>query len=308
MPVTTTTQIDPEVSVYFDNILLDRRKPQYVHSVGAQVRSLPKKNSKTVILRRFDNLTDALTPLTEGVTPNSEQMSKFDYQIETNLYGKVVTLSDDVIITVQDQTSNETADSLEQNMSSTLDKIIRNMLYAGTSQIAAAYGVNGGTPTELNQTDIDGAIDYLEGNNAIKYVPTMEGGLKFGTAPRWKSYWGLIHTALRSDLKAVTSFLSCNQYPNPKAALESEIGSTDEVSWLMSSECRNDSGTYSNFIFGQNSYGRVAIDDLSAEYIMKPLGWGEDSLNQRQTMGWKARFGAGILDRGHVVNLTATQA
>jgi len=44
MAVTTTTQVDPEVSRYFDNILLDRRKPNFIYMIGAQIRRLPQKN------------------------------------------------------------------------------------------------------------------------------------------------------------------------------------------------------------------------------------------------------------------------
>lgn len=308
MAVTTTTQVDPDIDKYFDNILLDRRKPNFIYMIGAQQRRLPQKNSDTVAFRRFDNLTDALTPLSEGVTPNSEQVSKFDLTVVTSQYGKVVELSDKVIITVQDDTSNETADMLSQNMNSTIDKIVRNMLHATSSQIACANGVNGGTPTELTQTDIDIAIDSLETNNAVKFTPTLEGMDRFGTAPVWQSYWGLMHSKLRSDLKAVSSFLSKNQYPDPKDAVQSEIGSTDEVRWLMSSEGYVSSGTYDNFIFGQNAYARIAVDDLSSEFILKPLGHGEDRLNQRQSMGWKSMFASIILDDGWIVNLQSTAA
>ena len=91
----------------------------------------------------IDNLADALTPLTEGVTPAAEQVSKFDITAVVSQYGKVVELSDDVIITVQDQTSNEVADMLAQNMASTYDKIVRNMLAATAAQIDCLNGVNG---------------------------------------------------------------------------------------------------------------------------------------------------------------------
>lgn len=166
-----------------------------------------------------------------------------------------------------------------------------------------------GTPTELNQTDIDIAIDYLEGNNSLKFTPTIEGGLKFGTAPTWMSFWGYAHTDLRSDIKAVASFLSRNQYPTPKEeALQSELGSTDEVRWLTSSEAYESSGTYDNFIIGQNAYARIAVDDLSTEMIIKELGSGDDPLNQRKTMAWKSYFACVILDDGWIVNLQSTAA
>jgi len=310
--VTTTTQVDPEVGIYFDNILLDRHQPYYVHGYFCQERRIPQKNSKSAIFRRFDNLADALTPLTEGVTPNAEQVSKFDITAVVSQYGKVVELSDDVIITVQDQTSNEVADMLTQNMWSTYDKIIRNMLAATAAQIDCLNGVNGNAITELTTTDLELAIDYLTENNGKKLSPNIEGRDAFATAPVWQAYWMIINTALRSNVKNLSNFLSTAAYPRQQSVLESEYGSLDEVRVVMTSEGYVDTTTspyvYSNFIFAANAYGRIAIDDQSMEMIIKPLGAGEDALNQRQTMGWKGRLGAVILDDSWVINLRATAA
>lgn len=180
MATTTTSQIDPEVAIYFDNILLDREEPYYVHGFFAQQRRIPQKNSKTAIFRRFDNLADALTPLTEGVTPASQQLSKFDITAVVSHYGNVIELSDDVIITVQDETANEAADILAQNMASTYDKVVRNMLVATATQIDCLNGVNGNAVTEVTVTDMERAVDYLEGNNARKMSPNIEGTNAFG--------------------------------------------------------------------------------------------------------------------------------
>lgn len=107
MAVTTTTQVDPEVDKYFDNVLLDREEPFFVYMLFGQSRSLPQKNSKTVTFRRYDNLTDALSPLTEGINPAFETVTKFDIDAVVSTYGNVVALSDDVILYVQDDTANE---------------------------------------------------------------------------------------------------------------------------------------------------------------------------------------------------------
>lgn len=85
--ITDTTVVDPEVGIYFDNILLDRHQPWYVYGYFAQERRIPQKNSKSAIFRRFDNLSDALTPLSEGVTPNPEQVTKFDVTATVSQYG-----------------------------------------------------------------------------------------------------------------------------------------------------------------------------------------------------------------------------
>ena len=83
----TTAQIYPEVNLFFDIILLDRHQPYYVYGYFAQERRIPQKNSKNAIFRRFDNLADALTPLTEGVTPAAEQITKFDITATVTQYG-----------------------------------------------------------------------------------------------------------------------------------------------------------------------------------------------------------------------------
>lgn len=307
---TTTVQVDPEVNLFFDNILLDRHQPYYVYGYFAQERRIPQKNSKNAIFRRFDNLADALTPLTEGVTPNAEQVTKFDITATVQQYGKVVELSDDVIITVQDQTANEVADMLAQNMASTYDKIVRNMLVATSAQIDCLNGVNGNAVTEVTTTDLEIAVDYVTNNNGKKLSPNQEGTNAFGTAPVWAAFWMVISTELRTDFKNLSNFLATADYPRQQSVLESELGSCDEVRLVMTSEGYKDTSTpaiYSNMLFAANAYGRIMIDDQSMEMIIKPLGAGQDPLNQRQTMGWKGRLGSVILDDSWCVNLRSTK-
>lgn len=309
---TTTVQVDPEVNLYFDNILLDRHQPYYVHAYFAQQRRIPQKNSKTAIFRRFDNLADALTPLTEGVSPAAEQVNKFDITAVVSQYGKVVELSDDVIVTVQDQTSNEVADMLAQNNASTYDIILRNMLVATSAQIDCLNGVNGNAITEVTTTDLELAVDYLESNNGKKMSPNVEGTNAFGTAPVWAAYWMIISTALRTDFKNLATFLPTASYPRQQSVLEAEYGSCDEVRLVKTSQAYVDNSVspavYSNLMFAANAYGCIEIDDQSLEMIIKPLGAGQDPLDQRSTMGWKGRFGSIILDDSWAINLRSTKA
>lgn len=311
MAVTTLTYVDPEVDKYFDRVLLDREEPFFVHMLFGQSRGLPQKNSKTVTFRRYDNLQDALSPLPDGENPDFETVTKFDIDASVSTYGNVVALSDDVIIYVQDETANEVADMLSQNMFSTLDKLTRNVLNATTAQIDCSNGSNGNAITELTQTDLDSAIDYLNGNNARKMAPVVEGKNMFGTGPIEKAFWAICHTDIRSDVRSLASFLSTAQYPQQQVILQSELGSTDEVRWVMSTEAYidedTDPATYSNFVMGANSYAMVDVDQVAAEMVLKPLGAGEDALNRRQTMGWKARYVATVLDDGWIVNLRSTR-
>jgi len=128
--VTTTTNVDPEVDKYFDKVLLDREEAFFCFMLFAQNRMLPEKNSKTVTFRRFDNLTVASSPLPENYNPPFETVTKFDIDATIALYGNVVALTDDVVVYVQDETSNEVADMLSYNMFETMDSITRDVIVA----------------------------------------------------------------------------------------------------------------------------------------------------------------------------------
>lgn len=212
---------------------------------------------------------------------------------------------------MQDQTANEVADMLAQNMASTYDKIVRNMLAATSAQIDCLNGVNGNAITEVTTTDLEIAVDYVTNNNGKKLSPNMEGTNAFGTAPVWAAYWMIISTALRTDFKNLSNFLPTADYPRQQSVIESELGSCDEVRLCMTSQAYVDNTVsppiYYNFLFAANAYGLISIDDQSMEMIIKPLGAGEDALNQRQTMGWKGRLGSVILDDSWCVALRSTK-
>lgn len=170
--------------------------------------------------------------------------------------------------------------------------------------------VNGQTPTEITQTDLDVVVDWLHGNNGKKFTPEIRGINAFGTAPVEAAYWAIIHTDLRKDLRALAAFETTAQYPQQEA-LQAEIGSVDEERFVMTSAGSITSGDpdiYNTFHFAQNAYGIVDIDEVATEMIIKPLGFGEDYLNQRQTMGWKGWFGAGIVVDEWMANLRVTKS
>lgn len=299
---------DPEVKNYFDGALLDRERPFFVHNLFGQVRKIPFKDSDTIILRKQDNFDDTPAVLTEGVSPALEAASKFDIEIKLQQFGKATAISDRVQITVQSEVANEIADNLSQTMFGMLDKVTRNTLQSTATQLDADGGVNGNSPTEITVGDIDDALDLLHGKNAIKFTPGIEAVDGVGTAPVEPAYWGICHTDLRKDIRGLNNFLKPIEYPQ-RDSIKPELGATDEVRWVMSTEAQKSSDAtpiYSLFIMGQNAYGIVDIDEVATEMILKPLGFGDDPLNQRQTMGFKAMFGAGIIEDKWMVNLRVT--
>lgn len=308
--VTTTTQYGTVVNKFFHRRLLQRPKPRFIFNDFGKVRMMPQKNTTRLAFRRQENLDSDPVRLTEGVTPAFDQVFNFDVEVELEQFGKVVALSDKVIIAVEDDTAVETADNLNQAMFGMLDKVTRDTLSATASIIQASNGANNNTPTEVTQDDAELALDFLYQNNALKMTPVIEGQNRFGTAPIDEAFWIMSDVDMRKDWKALESFIPTSQYPSQTSVLQAEIGAIDEGRVVLSSQGSVDTSTspatYNNFFVGEGFYAHSGIDEVAAEMIIKGLGEGEDALNQRQKMGFKAFFGALILDDNFGMNLQTT--
>jgi N4-gp56 family major capsid protein len=312
MGVTTTSVYGTVVDKFFHRRLLKRAKPRFVFNNFGQVRMMPQKNTSRLAFRRQENLNSDPVVLTEGVSPAFDQVFNFDVEVELQQYGKVVALSDKVIISVEDDTAVETADNLNQAMHGMLDKVTRDTLASTATRIQAANGVNGNAITEVTQDDAELALDYLYQNDAEKMAPVIEGQNRFGTAPIDEAYWVLSDVDMRQDWKALESFIPTGQYPSQMSVLQAEFGAIDEGRIVLSSQGSVDlttsPATYNNFFVSNGFYAHSGIDEVAAEMIIKELGQGDDALNQRQTMGFKAFFGALVLDDNFGVNLQTTLA
>ena len=215
-----------------------------------------------------------------------------------------------VLLVVEDDTASETADNLSQCMHTMLDKVTRDVFDAATPQISCLNGINGNVITELTQTDVNRAIQYLDDGDTEKMTPTIEGTSRFGTGPTEAGFWVTAHVNLKPDIRALDAFIPTSQYGSQEPVLQAEFGATDEARWTTSTLVKKSSDNpivYNNTFIGANAYGYVGLDQVSTEIILKPLGF-NDYLNRFQSMGFTAWFNSAILDESHIVTLLATKA
>ncbi len=60
---------------------------------------------------------------------------------------------------------------------------------------------------------------------------------------------------------------------------------------------------FSTLIFGDDAYGTTEVEGGGLQVIVKPLGAGEDPLNQRASVGWKALKTAEILIQPYIIRI-----
>ena len=92
MPITTTTQVPPEVRTYFDRLLLTLARPYYIYDMFAQKRTIPLNSGDQMIFRRYSTLSAATVPIQDGTTPPGDALSVTDFSTQVKWYGNFVVI------------------------------------------------------------------------------------------------------------------------------------------------------------------------------------------------------------------------
>ena len=98
---TTTSTLSPEMKTFYDKDLIRNAKPILVHNQFGQKRNIPKNGGKTIEFRKFSPLPKALTPLTEGVTPDGQALTVTNLTAQVSQYGDYVALGHDLLKSVE---------------------------------------------------------------------------------------------------------------------------------------------------------------------------------------------------------------
>lgn len=132
---------------------------------------------------------------------------------------------------------------------------------------------------------------------------------KFGTGPVRQAFFAMMSSQLIPDLEQVQGFISVAQYPSQMNILQAEWGSVSNIRFLVSSlgsqtpqASANGNTVFNIFVTGQESYACIDLDGASAQFIYRPLGYGDDPLLQRQSAGLNL-----ALDKSSLIDLEARQ-
>lgn len=314
MAMTTRTEIPQEVNNFYDRVLLERALPALVHTRFAQVRDIPRNSGTNVIkFRRYGSLTANTTALTEGVTPAGTSLSITDITATVLQYGDYVTLTDVVEYETYDPILTETADILGEQAGDSTDRLMRDVLAAGTTIQYASTATQNSDITaamKLNRAEVKEAVRTLRGNNAKPVTSMIDPSTGYNTVPLGRSYIGIVSPETAFDLDDATGFTPVENYPNRSTVMEDEIGSLANVRFVMTTNAYVNAGAgnggvdvHYTVIFGQNAYAMTRISGETLKNIVKPLGSAgtADPLNQRATSGWKLTFAGKILNNDYLV-------
>ena len=298
--------LSAEMKTYYSGYLIDMAEPKLVHDQFGQKVPIPKNKGKVIEFRKYDPLPKALTPLTEGVTPNGQKLDVKTVTTEVKQYGGFIELSDIVQLTAIDNNLVQATKLLGGQAGRTLDTITREVLAGGTNvqfaegQVESRAELVGGKEEGNHYLTVDAirrAVRYLKKMNA----ETING-----------SYVGIIHPDASYDLMSDPKWINVKTYSDPEGIYQGEIGKIENVRFVETSEAKIFEGegkdgvdVYATLIIGDNAYGTTEISGGGLQHIVKQLGSAgtADPLNQRATAGWKATKAAVRLVEPYMIRI-----
>lgn len=231
--VTTDSGLSAEMKTFYDMTLIKLAEPALVHDQFGQKKPIPQGKGKTIEFRKYDSLPKAMTPLTEGVTPNGQKMSMSTITATIAQYGGFIELSDMLKMTTIDNNQVEAMEMLAGQAGRTLDTITREELAGGTNVIygggnSARHLLVGGSATAadndyLNVDLIKRAVRFLKVQNAQK----ING-----------DYVSLIHPDNTYDLTNDDDWKRPHDYVDTANIYSGEIGKVGGCRFVESTEAK----------------------------------------------------------------------
>ena len=289
------------------------------------------KNAGTASVRweRIENLTAVTSALTEdsgtlalpvrqGVVPSITQLDATMAK-----YGNVIYVTEELDLMSVNARSTKFMTTLGINVGDSYNAIMEAVYSAGVTSVRLGGGVGSAASivTAMSANDIKFAHAELNRNGAMKYQPDVFGSTNIGSSPVRASYLGICHTDVSEDIRAISGFISVEQYGGYTNTYPFEIGAVGGVRWVeteLSTLIEDDAATtsasgfrgtsdilndvYDSYIVGMDAIGSVGLGEMhtkeiyqsgdrlpAVEMIQHAAGSSGigDPLNEITSIGWK---------------------
>lgn len=305
---TQTTLLSPlsaEMKTYYEDTLIDTAEPKLIHDQFADKYPIPKNNGKKIEFRKYSPLAKATTPLTEGVTPAGNSLSVSTITATVNQYGDYIRLSDVLELTAIDNNVVQSTKLLGSQSGRTLDTVTREILNAGTNVIYAPKADG----TEVLSRATLAADSTLTVDTIFRAAAQLKSMNTDGFDD--DSYVAIIHPYAAYDLMRCDEWIDAHKYSDPENIYNGEIGKIGGVRFVQSTEAKILSGAgcpdglavFCTIVLGAHAYATTEVSGGGLQHIIKQLGYGDDPLNQRSSVGWKAIKTAEILTQEYMVRI-----
>ena len=293
---TSASGMSAEMKTFYEKRLIDQAEPALVHDQFGDPYPIPANGGKNIEFRKYDSLPKATTPLTEGVTPDGQTMNVSTVTAEVKQYGGWVPITDTLQLTAIDNNIVQATKIIASQAGRTLDTIVRDVLAGGTNVIYAPKIGEGGAETAVTSRATLDATCQLTSDLIARAATQLKA---MNADPIGTSFVGIIHPYVAYELRRDPDWIDVHKYAQPDEIYNGEIGTLHGVRFVA---------VFSTLILGAHAYGSTEIEGGGLEHIVKQLGYGDDPLNQRASVGWKAHKTAERLVEQYMVRIESCSA
>ena len=221
-----TNDLSSTMKTFYKTSLLENARNEHYYAQFGQKQPLPKNEGKKIEWRKFDTFEKALTPLTEGVTPDGRNINMSKIEAEIHQYGDYTTVSDRLELEAVDPIITLTTEEHGAQAGDTIDTLTRDVVMAGSNVIYAGTNVSRSTIAKtdvLTPTLIDKAMTFLKKMKA----PTING-----------DYVAIVHPSVAFDLRESDGWEDVHKYAQPAEIYNGEIGKLHGVRFVESTEAK----------------------------------------------------------------------
>lgn len=294
---TTATRAD-EVMTYYSAKFIETSKDWLVHREGLQKGRQKKGTGLNTVFNRYNPLSKATTPLTQGNNPDEVSIGGSTVTVTLAEYGTTVKISKLLKLSSIDVDAEQKVELVGQNMGETLDELARDAMFSGaTAQLASGKTAL----SDIAATDI---FDAHEVRRGVKQ-------LKKNKALRYKdgNYLGKIGPDTSLDLMEDAAWTGVNEYNmGGKAIYNGEVGRFGGARFIETTNQKVEESTvdvYSNFLHGQHAVGEYDLEgDMPKLYIKVPNSSSTDNPADRfSTISWAGTYAAMTLVADWLLNI-----
>ena len=241
--VTQTTllpALSDDIKTYYEKRLLDNAEPKLVHNQFGDKYPIPKRGGKSIEFRKYDPLPKATTPLTEGVTPDGNNLNITAITAVVDQYGDWIQLSDMLDLAAIDNNVLQATKLLGSQAGRTLDTLTRDVLCGGTNVLYAPKLTRSADNTVTAVTPVSSRYaldkDCVLSPDLIFQAAALLGAQNADFID--DGYVAIIHPYTKYDLMRSKEWIDVHKYATPDNYYRGEVGKIGNVRFVESSEAK----------------------------------------------------------------------
>ena len=238
---------------FHDRVLLKYAVERLVYALHGQKRPIPRNSGKTVDFRRYEKFdpTPANLLLTEGTTPDGQNLTQTTVTATVKQYGAYVAISDFLDLTGYDPVLADAEKLLGEQMGQCADWITRDAMVAG----ASIQWAGGNTSTySIAKTDI---MSLTEVKKAVRTL-TKAKAIPFSNDAKFIM---ILSADQKYDLMTDDLWEAIATHADPARMYDGELGRCFGVAFLESTEAPVDEQSVCNLV--------NATTSSSTDFVLK---------------------------------------